>query len=68
MQVMAVVASFGDLACLLVFPCLFALRLLALQRVERGLCWVLVVAAAGLSVIGAVMSMERLIVKAREGS
>lgn len=65
-QVMALVASFGDLACLLIFPCLFALRLLPLRRAERALCWGLVGGGAVLSCLGAVMSAKGLIDKVRE--
>ncbi|EFJ46057.1 hypothetical protein VOLCADRAFT_93560 [Volvox carteri f. nagariensis] len=62
-EVVAVIASVGDMALMLGLPCLCALQLLRLSRGERMLCWFLTGLAVVLSVFGAVLSIERLVDK-----
>ncbi|GLC44488.1 hypothetical protein PLESTB_000068000 [Pleodorina starrii] len=66
-EVVAVIASVGDMALLLGLPCLCALRLLRLRAGERALCWALTVAAVALSVGGAALSIERLVDRVNGG-
>ncbi|KXZ55761.1 hypothetical protein GPECTOR_2g1311 [Gonium pectorale] len=62
--VVAIVASVGDLSLLLAIPCLCALRLLRLRKGERALCWGLTAVAVAVSLVGTVLSVERLVAAA----
>lgn len=59
--VMAVLASVGDLMSMFGFPCMFAIKLLKLSRLERGVCWVLASVTVVLSGVGFVIALQQLI-------
>lgn len=57
----AVVAALGYTMSMFGLPCLFAIKLLGMPRLEVALCGFLVVAATGLSGVGMVSSVQQLI-------
>ncbi|KAI8474588.1 MAG: transmembrane amino acid transporter protein-domain-containing protein [Monoraphidium minutum] len=59
-ELMAVVASFGDIASMFGLPCVFAIRLLKLRRGEALLCGALAVVAVLLSGAGLVSTAQQL--------
>ena len=61
LQVMAVIASLGDLAGMFALPCLFALRLLRLHPAERSACIALAAGSLALSGCGVFSSVQQLI-------
>lgn len=58
---MAVIASVGDVMSMFGLPCLFALLLLKLTHLEKGICRVLLVLAVGLTAFGIFSSVQQLI-------
>lgn len=66
-ELMAIVASLGDVMSMFGLPCLFALKLLKLNRAEAAACCVLAVVAVLLSGAGLASSVQQLVVAVKGG-